>query len=86
MFAVNVWDCEKSHGIINPQQDGEFSRRETRVYVSVSDSEKREHICPLEEYGRRSTGEIVVKISQVISAGLGSLRRETGLCQLGLIT
>jgi len=31
----------------------------------VSDAEKREHICPLEEYVRRSTGEIVVNISRV---------------------
>jgi len=34
-------------------------------YVSVSDAEKREHICPLAEYVRRSTGEIVVNISRV---------------------
>ena len=27
----------------------------------MSDAEKREHICPLEEYVRRSTGEIDVR-------------------------
>ena len=32
---------------------------------SVSDAEKREHTCPLQEYVRRSTGEIVVNISRI---------------------
>jgi hypothetical protein len=46
---------------------------------------KRQHICPLEEYVRRLTGEIVVKISQFNSTGLSGLG-ETGLRQLGLTT
>jgi len=31
----------------------------------VSDAKKRENTCPLEEYVRRSTGEIVENISRV---------------------
>jgi len=47
----------------------------------VSDAEKREHICPLEEYVRRSTGEIVGKSHGFISAGLSGLVGEIRLRQ-----
>jgi hypothetical protein len=39
----------------------ERSRWRDKVTSVVTDAEKREHICPLEEYVRRSTGEIVEK-------------------------
>jgi len=48
----------------------------TVLFVSVSDAEEREHTCPLEEYVRRSTGEIVENISRgLFSAGLSGLIR-----------
>jgi len=40
----------------------EQSRWRDRVTSVETDDEKREHICPLEEYVRRLTGEIVAKI------------------------
>ena len=43
----------------------EQSRWRDRVTSVGTDDEKREHICPLEEYVRRLTGEIVAKISRV---------------------
>ena len=43
----------------------EQSRWRDKVTSVVTDAKKQEHICPLEEYVRRSTGEIVVKISRV---------------------
>jgi hypothetical protein len=54
--------------------------------MSAGLTTKRQHICSLEEYVRRLTGEIVVKISQFNSAGLSGLVGETGLRQLGLTT
>jgi hypothetical protein len=41
--------------------------------MSAGLTTKRQHICPLEEYVRRLTGEILVKISQFNSAGLSGL-------------
>ena len=43
----------------------EQSRWRDRVTSVRTDDEKREHSCPLEEYVRRLTGEIVAKISRV---------------------
>jgi len=54
---------------------------ERQGYVSVSDDGKREHICPLEEYVCRTTGEIVEKSHGFISAGLSGLVGETRLRQ-----
>jgi len=57
---------------------GEIVGKSHSLFVSVSDADKREHTCPLEEYVRRSTGEIVVYISRgLFSAGLSGLFRET---------
>ena len=62
----------------------EQSRWRDRVTSVGTDDEKREHICPLEKYVRRLTGEIVAKISRFISAGLSGLVGETRLRQLCL--
>jgi hypothetical protein len=62
------------------------SRWRDRITSVGTDDEKLEHICPLDEYVRRLTGEIVEKMSRVISAGLSGLVGETGLRQLGLTT
>jgi len=56
---------------------------ETSVTSVVPDAEKREHSCPLEEYVRRSTGE-VWKSHGFISAGLSGLVGETGSRQFCL--
>ena len=62
MFAVQqVRLLRTSHGFILSR--AERSHWRDKGFVSVSDAEKREHTCPLEEYVRRSTGEIVENVS-----------------------
>ena len=46
---------------------GEIVGKSHSLFVSVSDADGREHTCPLEEYVRRSTGEIVGNISRIYS-------------------
>ena len=61
---------------------GEFGGKSHSLFVSVSDADGREHTCPLEEYVRRSTGEIVGNISRVYSQhGLSGLIRGDKLRQ-----
>jgi hypothetical protein len=51
------------------------------MVMAVGLTTKREHICPLEEYVRRLTGEIGVKSARFISAELSGLVGETRLRQ-----
>ena len=46
---------------------GEIVGKSHSLFVRVSDADGREHTCPLEEYVRRPTGEIVGNISRVYS-------------------
>jgi hypothetical protein len=58
------------------------SIRDDRIYIvwdnslSAGRTTKRQHICPLEEYVRRLTGEIVVKISVYLSRAERSCWRD----------